>query len=131
VSINDVAFDTVDDLLFVATAVGVFVSADRGLRFEELGVGLDVPVASIAYGPSGVIVAATGDGVFRLDLSPPVPVDPGPDAGVDAGGDPGDGGGCCQTSPGTGASTAVLALLVLIGATGRGRRRRAGRTRPA
>ena len=134
--ISDVLYDQPSGLLFAATTTGVFVSADLGLQFEQLGVGLDGAVAEIAHGPSQAIVAATDDGVFRLDLTPPPPIDPMLDAGVDAGdGGGGGGGGCCQTSSGSGAgSSALLALCVLIAFIGQGarrRRRRAGRTRPA
>lgn len=131
--ITDLTYDEPSGLLFAATGDGVFVSADFGQRFELLGVGLVGPVAAIAHGPSQVIVAATGDGVFRLDLTPPAPVEPPPDAGVDAGGGGGGGGGCCQASaPGRGGlAAALLALLALIAEAGLARRRRAARRPPA
>lgn len=130
-SINDLAYDPADQLLFAATQQGVYSSADLGQSWSKLGSGLDGPTTALAHGPSQVLVAATADGVFRLDLEAPPPIEDIPDAGVDAGDGPPPESGCCQTSGGGAGSTAALALLVLIATAGRGRRSPAGRRRPA
>lgn len=127
-TVTDLAVDGASQLLFAATIIGVYTSDDLGQSWEKLGSGLELAVTALVHGPSNVLIAATDDGVFRLDLAPPPPIEPVPDAGVDAGVGGGSDSGCCQSSRGAAGSTALLALAVLTATAGRRRRRRAGRT---
>jgi hypothetical protein len=70
--VNDLLFDAAnEDLLYAATDLGVFRSADRGITWQQLGEGLPLTtVSSIRiHEPTRKLRAATyGRGIWEIPL---------------------------------------------------------------